>query len=214
MKFKMNEFNREEFNREIYNIFSGAIDVESEEINRLRQEIELLRINNRELRVKSARLERENQRIKNNPKNKKISINKIKEFVEKEYTFLSEESKESLISAEYLFLNENENIDYSGVYIGYIKLLEIELRGKLSKNENMTFGSLITKLEEARIFNGLVKELNKNVVIDNRNRGAHSGVIKKIECGKIRKILIEEGWLRRVVEYFNTIELSDEIDEF
>ena len=181
-------------------------------------ELELAQAINRDLRGKIAKLEGENKNLKENPRNKKYLLNNIRERIENEYDFLSKEGREILISTEYLYLNENEDIDYSGVYIGYIKLLEIELKGKVSVKENITFGSLIEKIEQVRVFNSLVQELGKNRVIDNRNRGAHNGIIKKIECGRIRKVLIEEGWLRRVVEYFqdNLVEetTEEEIDLF
>ena len=217
MKFRKN-FNQEEFNKEVYRFFSEGIDVENEEIKKLRLELELAQAINRDLRGKIAKLEGENKNLKENPRNKKYLLNNIRERIEKEYDFLSEDGREILISTEYLYLNENEDIDYSGVYIGYIKLLEIELKGKVSVKENITFGSLIKKIEQVRVFNSLVQELGKNRVIDNRNRGAHNGIIKKIECGRIRKVLIEEGWLRRVVEYFqdNLVEetTEEEIDLF
>lgn len=217
MKFRKN-FNQEEFNKEVYRFFSEGIDVENEEIKKLRLELELAQAINRDLRGKIAKLEGENKNLKENPRNKKYLLNNIRERIENEYDFLSKEGREILISTEYLYLNENEDIDYSGVYIGYIKLLEIELKGKVSVKENITFGSLIKKIEQVRVFNSLVQELGKNRVIDNRNRGAHNGIIKKIECGRIRKVLIEEGWLRRVVEYFqdNLVEetTEEEIDLF
>ncbi len=217
MKFRKN-FNQEEFNKEVYRFFSEGIDVENEEIKKLRLELELAQAINRDLRGKIAKLEGENKNLKENPRNKKYLLNNIRERIENEYDFLSKEGREILISTEYLYLNENEDIDYSGVYIGYIKLLEIELKGKVSVKENITFGSLIEKIEQVRVFNSLVQELGKNRVIDNRNRGAHNGIIKKIECGRIRKVLIEEGWLRRVVEYFqdNLVEetTEEEIDLF
>ena len=217
MKFRKN-FNQEEFNKEVYRFFSEGIDVENEEIKKLRLELELAQAINRDLRGKIAKLEGENKNLKENPRNKKHLLNNIRERIENEYDFLSKEGREILISTEYLYLNENEDIDYSGVYIGYIKLLEIELKGKVSVKENITFGSLIEKIEQVRVFNSLVQELGKNRVIDNRNRGAHNGIIKKIECGRIRKVLIEEGWLRRVVEYFqdNLVEetTEEEIDLF
>lgn len=213
MKYGAN-FNENDFNKEMYDIFSGYVDVENEEIKKLRKEIELMRVRNNDLKMEVTKLRAENKNLKGNPKNKKYLINDLREKIEKNYDFLSEESRETLISAEYIFLNEREDIDYSGVYIGYIKLLEIELKGKLSVKENITFGSLMEKIEQVRVFNGLIQELGKNRVIDNRNRGAHHGVIKKIECGRLRKILIEEGWLRRIVEYFqsiNMIEVEEEI---
>ena len=217
MKFRKN-FNQEEFNKEVYRFFSEGIDVENEEIKKLRLELELAQAINRDLRGKIAKLEGENKNLKENPRNKKYLLNNIRERIENEYDFLSKEGREILISTEYLYLNENEDIDYSGVYIGYIKLLEIELKGKVSVKENIRFGSLIEKIEQVRVFNSLVQELGKNRVIDNRNRGAHNGIIKKIECGRIRKVLIEEGWLRRVVEYFqdNLVEetTEEEIDLF
>ena len=217
MKFRKN-FNQEEFNKEVYRFFSEGIDVENEEIKKLRLELELAQAINRDLRGKIAKLEGENKNLKENPRNKKYLLNNIRERIENEYDFLSKEGREILISTEYLYLNENEDIDYSGVYIGYIKLLEIELKGKVSVKENITFGSLIEKIEQVRVFNSLVQELGKNRVIDNRNRGAHNGIIKKIECGRIRNVLIEEGWLRRVVEYFqdNLVEetTEEEIDLF
>lgn len=212
MKYGLN-FNVNEFNKEMYDVFSGYVDVENEEIRRLRKELELTKMRNSDLKLEVTRLKGENKSLKENPRNKKYSIEEVKKFVEKEYEFLSKESRESLISAEYLFLNESEDIDYSGVYIGYIKLLEIELKGKLSVKENITFGSLIEKIEQTRIFNGLIQELGKNRVIDNRNRGAHNGIVKKIECGRIRKVLIEEGWLRRIVEYFQSEDFNSEEEE-
>lgn len=212
MKYGLN-FNVNEFNKEMYDVFSGYVDVENEEIRRLRKELELIKMRNNDLKLEVTRLKGENKSLKENPRNKKYSIEEVKSFVEREYEFLSKESRESLISAEYLFLNESEDIDYSGVYIGYIKLLEIELKGKLSVKENITFGSLIEKIEQTRIFNGLIQELGKNRVIDNRNRGAHNGIVKKIECGRIRKVLIEEGWLRRIVEYFQNEDFNSEDEE-
>ena len=211
MKFRKN-FNQEEFNKEVYRFFSEGIDVENEEIKKLRLELELAQAINRDLRGKIAKLEGENKNLKENPRNKKYLLNNIRERIENEYDFLSKEGREILISTEYLYLNENEDIDYSGVYIGYIKLLEIELKGKVSVKENITFGSLIEKIEQVRVFNSLIQELGKNRVIDNRNRGAHNGIIKKIECGRVRKVLIEEGWLRRVVEYFKD-NLVEEVEE-
>lgn len=216
MKFRKN-FNQEEFNEEVYRFFNEGIDVENEEIKKLRKELELAQAINRELRGKIDKLKGENKNLKENPRNKKYLLNNIRERIEKEYDFLSEDGREILISTEYLYLNENEDIDYSGIYIGYIKLLEIELKGKVSVKENITFGSLIEKIEQVRVFNSLIQELGKNRVIDNRNRGAHNGIIKKIECGRVRKVLIEEGWLRRVVEYFkdNLVEeVEEEIDLF
>lgn len=212
MKYGLN-FNVNEFNKEMYDVFSGYVDVENEEIRRLRKELELIKMRNNDLKLEVTRLKGENKSLKENPRNKKYSIEEVKSFVEREYEFLSKESRESLISAEYLFLNESEDIDYSGVYIGYIKLLEIELKGKLSVKENITFGSLIEKIEQTRIFNGLIQELGKNRVIDNRNRGAHNGIVKKIECGRIRKVLIEEGWLRRIVEYFQNEDFNSEDED-
>lgn len=211
MKFRKN-FNQEEFNEEVYRFFNEGIDVENEEIKKLRKELELAQAINRDLRGKIAKLEGENKNLKENPRNKKYLLNNIRERIEKEYDFLSEDGREILISTEYLYLNENEDIDYSGIYIGYIKLLEIELKGKVSVKENITFGSLIEKIEQVRVFNSLIQELGKNRVIDNRNRGAHNGIIKKIECGRVRKVLIEEGWLRRVVEYFKD-NLVEEVEE-
>lgn len=207
---KMKNFNVKDFNREVYEMFGGGVDVESEEINKLQKELELFRVMNRDLRLKLAKLEGENKSLKENPKNKKYPLNMIRKRVENEYDFLSEESRECLISSEYIYLNETEDMDYSGVYIGYIKLLEIELKGRVSVKENITFGSLIEKIEKTRVFNGLIQELGKNRVIENRNRGAHHGVIKKAECGRIRKVLLEEGWLARVVEYFQEVNVNEE----
>lgn len=58
MKFRI-----EDFNKEVYNIFSGYVNVENEEINRLRRELEELKNRNRELRMKLAKLESENKKI-------------------------------------------------------------------------------------------------------------------------------------------------------
>lgn len=212
MKNMLN-FNKNRFNEEVYSFFSGCVDVENEEIKRLSKKIELLQMRNGNLEIEIVKLKRENKNLKENPKNKKYSLEKLRRIVEEKYDFLSKESRESLISAEYIFLNETEDIDYSGVYINYIKPLEIELKGKLSINGNITFGNLMEKIEQVRIFNGLLQELGKNRVIDNRNRGAHSGVIKKIECGRLRKVLIEEGWLRRIVEFFQSVDLKEEEEE-
>ena len=117
-------FNVNELIEETYNVFSGYVDVENEEIKRLRKEIELLRMRNSHLKDEVTKLNRENKNLKENPRNKKYPLNSIRERVEREYDFLSEESRENLISAEYIFLNENEDIDFSGyilVTLNYLK---------------------------------------------------------------------------------------------
>ena len=87
MKFRKN-FNQEEFNEEVYRFFNEGIDVENEEIKKLRKELELAQAINRELRGKIDKLKGENKNLKENPRNKKYLLNNIRERIEKEYDFL------------------------------------------------------------------------------------------------------------------------------
>lgn len=203
---KRSNFNDKKFNEDVYESFAAYIDVENEEIKKLQKEIEKLNLLNKELKAENDKLKKEIKKLKENPQNKKYPIGEIRKKIQKEYDFLCEESREALISVEYMYLNEREDMDFSGVYMGYLKPLEIELKKRIKLDRVTTLGSLLDKLEEARIFKGLVKILDKDKVIRNRNRGAHRGSIKKIECGKIRKTLLEEGWLRRVVDYFDNLD--------
>lgn len=59
MKYGLN-FNVNEFNKEMYDVFSGYVDVENEEIRRLRKELELIKMRNNDLKLEVTRLKREN----------------------------------------------------------------------------------------------------------------------------------------------------------
>lgn len=66
--------------------------------------------------------------------------------------------------------------------------------------------SLIEKIGNLYEFKTFIDTLMKNRIIEMRNRATHLSDLKKIECGKIRNLLLNEGWLERllyILESFN-----------
>lgn len=199
--YKEYGFDNKDWNSFIYENFVNPAELENEEIKKLRSELELVYKTNRDLKKKVGELEKENEKIKFNPRNKKFSLKSIQENLENNYDFLSEEGLKSLLTAEYIYLNENEGIDFSSSYLQYIKTFEIELKKRVDIKD-LTFGNLIERINQVGVFKNFINEIQKNRVVENRNRGAHSTIISKIECGRVRKLFLEEGWLERVIEYF------------
>jgi hypothetical protein len=90
-------------------------------------------------------------------------------------------------------------IDYTGVYVNYVKALEIELKRVFRiEREKTNFGDLIKKLSEDSLFRTFVQKLEHEKVLMTRNKSVHQRPISKVECGKIRKLLIEDNWLDRI----------------
>ena len=59
------------------------------------------------------------------------NYNEVFQEISKRYSFLSSESQKILSTAEYQYLNEKDDMDYSGVYLSYIKVIELELKKRL-----------------------------------------------------------------------------------
>ena len=66
------------------------------------------------------------------------------------------------------------------------------------KKEKLTFGNLMEKLRKNPNFKGFVDRIEAEKVGEVRNSAVHTRPISKYECGKIRKIILEDGWLDRI----------------
>lgn len=150
--------------------------------------------------IKLLKSELKNKKESNMNK-KKFTFEEVELEIMKQFTELSSESLITLSSAEYLFKNETAGkLDYTGVYINYIKTMEIELRRVFyNVDDNVTLGKLITKLNQDPLFKTFAERLEKENVIGIRNKAVHSTPISKHQCGKIRQILLEDGWLKRIL---------------
>lgn len=190
---------------------------DTEDIARMFMDFSVDNFHDKEMKKQISLLKDENEKLKKENKNfekhmkvvevqkkekafKNVSYNDILAGIRKKYGFLAENSKNSIGTAEYLFLNEtNAGIDYTGSYINYIKALEIELRRVFGKsNEKLTFGNLMEKLRNNPSFKTFAERIENEKVGEVRNLAVHNRPISKHECGKIRKLLIEEGWLDRI----------------
>lgn len=170
---------------------------------KVQEKINYLEIENSKLKEENKKLGKYLKKTSSLAKEKSyknISYDEILKKIRKKYSFLGENSKVSLATAEYLFLNETISaIDYSSSYINYVKAFEIELRRVLKKsNEKLTFGSLMEKLKENTIFKSFVDKIESEKVAKIRNIAVHNKPINKNECGKLRKILIEDAWMDRI----------------
>lgn len=166
---------------------------------------------NQFLRKELKNLEREFEKLKNtNLKNHSFEVLKVS--LQNRYPNLTEESIKALSTAEYLFLNEKIDMDYSPIYINYVKVLELEIKNKLNIYEKLTFGGLIEKIGNLYEFKTFIDALMKNKIIEMRNRATHLSDLKKIECGKIRNLLLNEGWLDRLLYVLESFS-KDEVKE-
>jgi len=169
----------------------------------VKKEITALKNENERLRHENKKLEKHMKKVEVHKKEKfykNISYSEIINNIRKKYSFLGENSKISLATAEYLFLNETLSaIDYSASYINYVKAFEIELKRVLGKsNEKLTFGSLMEKLKLNSMFKTFVERIEKDNVGKIRNIAVHNKAISKNECGKLRKLLVEDAWMDRI----------------
>ncbi len=146
---------------------------------------------------------RKSERLKRETKETKISLNGVKTGVEERYEYLSPEAKDAFVTAEYMYNAQKEDMDYSGIYLLYVKGIEIQLRKYLGASKS-TFGSLMIRLRNVEGCERLANFMLKNKVVYMRNRGVHRTKVTKQECGKLRKIIVEDRWLERVHMGFHT----------
>ncbi|MHA4987907.1 hypothetical protein [Cetobacterium somerae] len=128
-----------------------------------------------------------------------FSYDSIYISLKKKFSFLNEKSLQTLSTGEYLYRNERIEMDYTGVYIYYIKALEIEIKEYISSNNKSTLGFLIENLEKFDSLAKFCQVIKKNRILEVRNKAVHSIPITKHECGKLRKILFEDKWLDNLV---------------
>jgi hypothetical protein len=126
--------------------------------------------------IKLLKSELKNKKESNMNK-KKFTFEEVELEIMKQFTELSSESLITLSSAEYLFKNETTGrLDYTGVYINYIKTMEIELRRVFyNVDDNVTLGKLITKLNQDPLFKTFAERLEKENVIGIRNKALQTG---------------------------------------
>ena len=177
-------------------------------------EVDLEKIENKEIKLKIDKLTRENQDLKKMVKTlkkqlegeKKIkkltrrySYEEVSEKISTQFTSLSPESTRSLATAEYLYLNEKESLDYSGIFMTFVKVFEGELKRTLKfSDKKATLGMFMKRLKEIKELRTFVSSLEKINIIGVRNKAVHMLPISKGECGKLREILLEERWLHRM----------------
>lgn len=162
-------------------------------ISDLREENKKLK---KELKVTSKKI---NTSLNLEISHRNYLYNDIYEKIKREYDFLSNSNITTLATAEYLYLNETERMDYTGVYISYVKVFELELQKVLKKSgDRNTLGILMRELKDRREFKTFIEALEKMNVVKVRNKAVHRKPISKGECGKLRKLLLEERWLDRI----------------
>lgn len=169
--------------------------------------IERIQLENQRLRKEIKTVKKKLQQDKKIKKlSRRYSYREIFEDIEKRFDYLSSGSIASLATAEYLFLNEREGLDFSCIYISYVKVFEGELRRVFNSfNERITLGTLMKRLKEVRELRTFVEALERINIIAVRNRAVHQTSISKGECGKLRELLIGDKWLERVcyiLDYF------------
>lgn len=138
--------------------------------------------------------------------NNKNSLDNIRNEFESRFICLNKEALKSLVTAEYQYNKENEYIDYSGVFLCYIKGFEIEIRSRLKRKNKMTLKELISNLNKIPELITFVKALNKINIIEIRNKGVHNSITTKVQCGILRKLLLEDRWLDRTIQILNDVE--------
>jgi hypothetical protein len=184
-------------------------------------EFDFEEIENKEVKKKIDKLTRENQDLKKLVKTlkkqvvgeskiknltRRYSYEEISERISSEFTALSPESTRSLATAEYLYLNEKEPLDYSGIFMTFVKVFEGELKRVLkSSDKKATLGLFMKRLKEIKELRTFVSSLEKINIIEVRNKAVHMLPISKGECGKLREILLEERWLHRMCHILNEI---------
>jgi len=177
-----------------------SFDLDNYEGEEVKRVIEDLRNENKRLKKE---LKISSKKIAGNTTNfschGKYTYTDIYDQVKEKYDFLNNSNVTTLSTAEYLYLNESEKLDYTGVYISYVKVFELELQKVMKKSkEKTTLGILMRELKNRREFKTFIEALEKLSVVNIRNRAVHQRPISKSECGKIRKLLLEEGWLARI----------------
>ena len=185
---------------EIIEMFYG-FDVTEYEDRKARECIEQLTEKNKLLKQNLTILERKLSNINYTINHsKKISYSEMKDRLYNSFDFLQKNSLASLITAEYIFLNETDkDMDYTGVYLGYVKSFEIELRKRIEKKgQSLTLGGLILRLKNHPELRTFIDALDRVKVVSNRNKAVHNHQLSKIECGRLRDVLITNGWLDRI----------------
>lgn len=179
--------------------------------------IELSKYND-ELKIENKRLIAEINRLKNKLEKKETPYDEIRRNIEKNYTYISSEGIKTLSTAEYLYENERGNLDYASIYLQYVKVIEMELKDRLGIGDRYTFGNLLNKLESYDVFRTFIKRIKEERILEVRNRAAHLSPITRNECGKIRKLLLEDRWLNNLLMMFDGMEITKneevEIDSY
>ena len=139
---------------------------------------------------------------------KEEAVRKVREELKNEFDFLPEDAFQALVTAEYQFRNEREDIDYTGIYVEYIKAIELFL-GEYFKEENLTFGKMVVRLAKKEGCETLARRMQEEGITGKRNRGVHKARMYKNECGKLRQLIFQERWLERIAMAFGTAKSND-----
>ncbi|MGL5639164.1 MAG: hypothetical protein ACRCW7_07460 [Cetobacterium sp.] len=202
----MRNKNMEDFNDEMVKIFYG-VDFKKFENREAKRIIQEVSEKNKKIIQEKDALILKIKRLENElSKKENLNYEKIFKDFQSRFFYSSEDAVKSLATAEYLFLNEGNKIDYSGVFLNYLKAFEIEVRNRLDKSNKMTFGKLLNRLKAISELKTFIAILEKIDILQTRNKGVHNKLISKLECGKLRKLLLEERWFDRVNQILNDLE--------
>lgn len=135
-----------------------------------------------------------------------IDYQQIVEDFKAKYAKLSKKSLDFLSTGEYLYrahLNDN-TIDFAPIMVEFCKVVENELNVILKQkmnpkknDKNYSLGQLRYKIERIKPLNNFVPILVD--IIGYRNGSAHTGSTTSEKTGKVRKLLIEDGWLNFIL---------------
>ncbi|MGL5124496.1 MAG: hypothetical protein ACRC6U_00700, partial [Fusobacteriaceae bacterium] len=121
----------EDFNDEMVKIFYG-VDFKKFENREAKKIIQEVSEKNKKILQEREALILKIKRLQNElNKKENLDYEKIFKDFQSRFFYSSEDAIKSLATAEYLFLNEGNKIDYSGVFLNYLKAFEIELRNRL-----------------------------------------------------------------------------------
>ncbi|MGL4862087.1 MAG: hypothetical protein ACRC4T_03060 [Cetobacterium sp.] len=205
----MNKGNINRLQEDMAKLFYN-FDMEEFENKEAKRIIKEVSEKNKKLKEKISYLEYQLNLQKNkNEENKKIKFEDILKKFENRFLYSNKNALYSLATAEYLYINEKLAIDYSGIFMSYIKGFELEIRSRLNKKNRMTLNEVLTRLKKIPELTTFVKLLESLNIVNIRNNAAHNALTSKANCGKLRKILLEDRWLDRITELFNTMENNE-----
>jgi hypothetical protein len=142
-----------------------------------------------------------------NAQENKVEIQEIKSKFKQKYPKLSQDGLEFLTTGEYLYqIHKDNEIDFAPVMVEFSKVIETELNHLLRKQklinskQNLTLGQINHNLTKIKIANlpDITNFLDQLVFY--RNGSAHTGQSTREKVEKVRKMILEDGWLELILD--------------